>query len=186
MITAGAYIDMQHAFTFRRLMKYNYENLQELKQILQESPEYQPADLDDFRRAADTVRMAQLGVMLAVADYGDANWSGESTALIGWNGSGCRANNVKYWKDYITHGRDTGRASLFVPTLPSIPVCEAAITMKITGPVLYLGTPPGHKHLNEYLEDLFAAEPYLKVAFVAEIFEEAAVIFAIDKENLKQ
>ena len=65
-------------------------------------------------------------------------WSPAHTAIIGFNGSGCASNTRAYWNDLVEHSYDNGRATLFVPTIPSIPVCEAAIALGIQGPVYYL------------------------------------------------
>ena len=58
--------------------------------------------------------------------------------MLGWNGSGCAAENRRYWQDYLANGRDLGRGGLFVATLASTPVCEAAITLGAHGSGCYV------------------------------------------------
>lgn len=114
----------------------HFDNIAILKQILTERPGFPQADLADFRRAADSVRLAQLASILCAA--ATPAWSPAHTSIIGFNGTGCTSNNKAYWDDLVGHNYDNGRATLFVPTIPSIPVCEAAIALGIQGPVYYL------------------------------------------------
>ena len=62
----------------------------------------------------------------------------QDIGIVGTNADGCLQSNVEFFKDYVEHGRTLGRASLFVNTLPSIPVAEAAIYLKCRGPLVYM------------------------------------------------
>jgi hypothetical protein len=62
----------------------------------------------------------------------------QDIGIIGTNTDGCLQSNVAFFKDYIEHGRTLGRANLFVNTLPSIPMAEAAIHFKCRGPLVYM------------------------------------------------
>ena len=95
-------------------------------------------DLEDFRRGSATVKYSLLAALLAATDAPD--WSPERTGALGWNGSGCHTNNLAYWQDYLASNRQNGRGALFVATLPTTPVCEVAITLRLRGPVSYLAT----------------------------------------------
>lgn len=66
----------------------------------------------------------------------------QDVGILGTNSDGCLQANVDFFKDFIEHGRGSGRASLFVNTLPSIPVAQAAIYFKLQGPLLYMTFPP--------------------------------------------
>ena len=95
---------------------------------------------DDFRRGGEQVKRAILG---AVAAYYDADAvPSPATAVIAWGRGGAFPENRSYWKDYVENGRDGGRAHLFVGTLPTIPLCEAAIALDLNGPGYYLDCPP--------------------------------------------
>ncbi len=142
-----------------------FSDLTDLKEQLLQMAGDMPVDLADFRRAADNVRLAQLGVLLCAIAIGE-KWSPDGTGIIGINGDGCAANNRAYWDDYVAHGRDSGRASLFVPTLPSIPVCEAAIALGIKGPVRYVSS---KLPIIEHLENTFAAYEGLRQLITVEI-----------------
>ncbi len=151
----------------------SFSHLSELKDtICAEFPHIQ-ADLTDFRRAADNVRLAQLGCILCAATTSD--WSPVGTALIGLNGDGSAHNDRLFWNDFVAHGRDCGRASLFVPTLPSIPVCEAAITLGIQGPVRYLMTESAEQ-TEEQLSDMFASDNTLRQIMTVEITATSTTI----------
>ena len=124
-----------------------------------------------FRRAADNVRLAQLATILCASNLGD-KWSSEGTALIGINGDGCALNNRLFWDDFISHGHDNGRASLFVPTFPSIPVCEAAIALHIQGPVRYIAAESAAL-LDEAISDMFATDSALRQIMTVELFNRS-------------
>ena len=103
------------------------------------------SDLADFGRGGMTVRRAMLTALLTAWDAGGK--LPETTGVLGWNGDGCTAENLAYWRDYTGCGRVAGRGSLFVATLPTIPYCEAAITLGCRGGVAYIRTPQSTSHL---------------------------------------
>ncbi len=147
-------------------------DLPELKRIITESDGFVKADLADFRRAADNVRLSQLCAILCASALG-GEWSPGGTAIIGHDGSGCASNNRAFWDDFTSHGRDSGRATLFVPTLPSIPVCEAAIALNIQGPVRYIATETPSM-LEEHLLNTFSGDETLRQILTVEIFDDMA------------
>ena len=59
-------------------------------------------------------------------------------SIFGIGGVGCRIENANYWRDYAQNGRVMGRSSLFVSTLNSTPLCEAAITIGAQGSIRYV------------------------------------------------
>jgi hypothetical protein len=65
----------------------------------------------------------------------------QDIGLLETNTDGCLQANVDFFKDYVENGRSRGRANLFVNTLPSIPVAQAAIYFKLQGPLLYMTFP---------------------------------------------
>lgn len=179
MITAGVCLNHERAIGLR-LPELRYDGLQDLKQRLAADPlRFISGDLEDFRRAGNPVRLAQLGAILAASDQ--PSWSPQQTALISWNGGGGVRANQTYWDDYRRHGRETGRGTFFVPTLPSIPACEAAITLDIHGPVCHLQTAPHTRLLLEHISDLLHAEPLLRQIMLAEIHEDQACLLLCDR-----
>lgn len=114
-----------------------FASLAELRTLVEKADWVTEGNLEDFRRGCDSVRLAQLAALLAAADAGEA-WVPDRAAILGWNGSGCVAENHRYWQDFLANGRDLGRGSLFVATLASTPACEAAITLGAHGSCCYV------------------------------------------------
>lgn len=173
MIACTATIDLNSSIATMssREQPIAFESLQQLKQLMTDSSDFIQGDLADFRRAADNVRLAQLATILCASNLGD-KWSSEGTALIGVNGDGCALNNRLFWDDFISHGHDNGRASLFVPTLPSIPVCEAAIALHIQGPVRYIAAESAAL-LDEAISDMFVTDSVLRQIMTVELFNRS-------------
>lgn len=132
-------------------------------------------DFADYRRASSQVRC----VMLAVASVSRGDMS--RWAVIGWNGAGCSQENRVYWDDYVAAGRESARASLFVPTLPSISVCEAAIAVGAHGECCYYRTAADTGLLAEIVEDMFSASRCLDGVVVVESRPGAAVAIALKR-----
>lgn len=132
-------------------------------------------DFSDYRRASPQTRYA----MLAVASAADGDMS--RWAVIGWNGAGCGAENRAYWDDYVRAGRETARASLFVPTLPSIPACEAAIAIGARGECCYYRTDEDTGELDGIVGDMFADCPETEGVIVVESCPEGAVAIALKR-----
>ena len=92
--------------------------------------------LDNFRRGDAKVRTYILAAVLA---HRDAEVDAvRGTAIIDFGRQGCHEQNLDYFNDYREHGRHLGRGHLFVGTLPTTPPCEAAISLKLTGPCFYM------------------------------------------------
>jgi len=174
MIVAGTFLDFQKALLLHR-QGLEYNDLSELRKMLTAEPRsFVAGDLEDFRRAGTAVRLAQLGAILTASECPD--WSAAESACIGWNGEGCTQANRTYWDDFLEHGRETARGTFFVPTLPSIPACEAAITLKIHGPVWYLSTAADTRMLFAALEDLLEGSPAIRQVLLVEVYSRAACL----------
>ena len=138
-IAAGTLITGHEARLLKRGTAIgNFTDLNELRHRLAELDFIPPGDWNDFGRGSQAVRLLMLSIMLTAGDSGRA--IPESAGVIGWNGTGCTAENLRFWRDYIQNGRENGRGSLFVATLPTIPFCEAAITLGCRGRSAYLRT----------------------------------------------
>ena len=139
-IIGQATVTAAEASTRRRGLTIAFTDLTHLRDQITSRPECPAADLNDFRRAGPNVKRAILAAILAADDSGP-RWQPEATAILGWNGDGCATENALFWQDYTANGRTQGRGALFVPTLCSIPLCEAAIALGIHGPAAYLHGP---------------------------------------------
>ena len=122
-----------------------FGTLNELRLQLLTEPGISELDWEDFGRGAEPVKKIMLCAALTALDVPGINWS--NCTVIGWNGDGCRRENVRYFADYLDSGRSGGRGSLFVPTLPSIPFCEAAIMLKCHGGGTYFSTAASTRQL---------------------------------------
>ena len=77
---------------------------------------------------------------LALQDAGltySKDWK-QNIGLIGTDFYGCEQADFNYFKDYVEGGRTMARANLFIYTLPSSPLAEAAVHFGLQGPLFYL------------------------------------------------
>jgi hypothetical protein len=100
-----------------------------------------PMRFDNFRRAGEKARLAVIASLLAFADSGLS--LGGNIAIIGWGGEESIMENRAYFTDYAVNGRFLSRSQLFIGTLPTTPICEAAICLNLHGPVFYFHSDGG-------------------------------------------
>jgi 3-oxoacyl-[acyl-carrier-protein] synthase II len=82
---------------------------------------------------------------LALADAGIVYGDGKLKAgIVGANSTGCFQSDIKYFRDYLDSGRVMARGNLFIYTLPSSPMGEAAIHFGMQGPLFYIAGPEGN------------------------------------------
>ena len=94
----------------------------------------------NFARFDEPSRLITLSVALALYDAGIPYIEGkkQDIGILGTNPDGALASNLAYFQDYAEHGRKLGRGNLFIYTLPTSPLAEAAIHFGLQGPLLYL------------------------------------------------
>jgi 3-oxoacyl-[acyl-carrier-protein] synthase II len=93
----------------------------------------------NFGRFPATAQRVCYVTALALRDAG-LNYSKEKkqeVGLLGLDQYGCEKANVDYFQDYIDGGRSMARANLFIYTLPSSPLAEAAVHFGLQGPLYY-------------------------------------------------
>ncbi len=166
-----------------------FADLNELRHHLADLPFIPAGDWSDFGRGSRAVRYLMLGAMLTAGDSGGT--LPENTAVIGWNGDGCTAENLHFWQDYVRNGRVNGRGSLFVATLPTIPYCEAAITLGCRGGTAYFQTERSTAALFRLLVNRTDGQ-----CLIGEVTENSVCMFLLetggvlpelpDAESLKQ
>ncbi|TLM65515.1 MAG: hypothetical protein FDZ69_09600 [Deltaproteobacteria bacterium] len=98
-----------------------------------------PTPYRNFGRLDPLSRNTIAAVALALGDAGLTGRPGETqaTGIVGAARDGSLAADVAYFRDYLENGRTLGRGNLFIYTLPTSPLGEAAIQFGLTGPLLY-------------------------------------------------
>ncbi len=96
----------------------------------------------NFRRFDRRSKITCYACSLALRDAGfSPRESGKNVGIIATEPSGCLESNELYFRDYLESGRLLARGNLFVYTLPTSPVSEAAILFGLRGPTLYMTRP---------------------------------------------
>ena len=111
-----------------------------------------PRPFKNFGRMDAVSQQTACAVALALEDAG-IGCGPEAKAdigILGTAGSGSLVSDLAYFRDYLENGRATSRGNLFVYTLPSSPLGEAAIYFGLTGPLMFLAG--GERPLGALLE----------------------------------
>ena len=124
-------------------------------------------------------------VALALKDAGISYSAGQKKdiGIFGANETGCLESNINYFKDYIESGRILARGNLFIYTLPSIPLAEAAIHFGLSGPLLHVSFNDGKisSLLSFAGKNILEGETQSILAVKAE--ETEAVCFVLQTED---
>jgi 3-oxoacyl-[acyl-carrier-protein] synthase II len=93
----------------------------------------------NFGRLDKVSRITLAAVCLALKDAGidSSPECKQDIGIVGTNDQGSLVTDAAYFKDFVDNGRKLARANLFIYTLPSSPMGEAAIHFGLTGPLLY-------------------------------------------------
>jgi 3-oxoacyl-(acyl-carrier-protein) synthase len=143
-----------------------------------------PRHYGRFDRASRLVCHA-LQLALADAGYGAARSLPEGSGLIGTGDMGTLAANQTYYSDYVRHGKLLGRSNLFLYTLPTSALAEAAIFWRLRGPLLHLGGGTEHDaHAFTIAEDLLSAggAPCVLVCVAT---ADSAVVTVLERSETK-
>jgi hypothetical protein len=82
-----------------------------------------------------------VGLALYDAGVGYSESQKQDLGILGTNTEGCLKSNLDYFSDFVDNGRTRARAGLFVYTLSSIPISEAAMYFKVQGPLVHMTFP---------------------------------------------
>lgn len=98
-----------------------------------------PRPIRNFGRLDRVSRITLAAVSLALQDAGidSSPLNKQAIGIVGTNSEGSLITDLDYFLDYVDNGRKLSRANLFIYTLPSSPLGEAAIHFGLTGPLLY-------------------------------------------------
>jgi 3-oxoacyl-(acyl-carrier-protein) synthase len=135
----------------------------------------------NFGRLDTISRMTAYAGALALSDAGIeySPLKKQDIGIIGTNAEGSLRSDIEYFRDYVKGGRTLSRGNLFIYTLPSSPLGEAAIHFGFLGPLLYaVGTDNSLLSvLDTAAEMVLAGETPLMLAGKAE--EGEAVYFVL-------
>ena len=139
----------------------------------------------NFGRLDAISKMTVIGVSLALQDAGiEYSPTGkQDIGIVGTNAEGSLRSDIEYFRDYLEGGRTLSRGNLFIYTLPSSPIGEAAIHFGFLGPVLYAA---GESNALSAVLDLatemvLAGETPVMLAGKAE--SDEALFFVICRED---
>jgi 3-oxoacyl-[acyl-carrier-protein] synthase II len=98
-----------------------------------------PYPFKNFGRLDRISKLTCYAVALAMKDAGISYipQKKQDIGIVGAGASGSLKSDVDYFKDYLDCGRTLSRGNLFIYTLPSSPLGEAAIHFGLQGPLLY-------------------------------------------------
>jgi 3-oxoacyl-[acyl-carrier-protein] synthase II len=137
----------------------------------------------NFGRLDTISRMTAFAVSLALQDAGIeySPLRKQDIGIVGTNAEGSLRSDREYFRDYLEGGRTLSRGNLFIYTLPSSPIGEAAIHFGLLGPVVYAASEK--KALTAVIdaaaEMLLADEAPVMLVGTAEA--EEAVFFVLRK-----
>ena len=120
-------------------LQRNYNDLKSLHSHLQHESVLKYA-IKNFRRFDAASKMTCCSIALALNDAGItySEHMKHDIGILGTNNDGCLESNLAYFKDYVSCGRTIARGNLFIYTLSSTPMAEAAIYFGCRGPLLYI------------------------------------------------
>jgi len=136
----GASRITQNKYTCRkRKLEQRFSDLKSLYMQLQPSIIKYP--IANFFRFDTLSKLTVISIALALFDakITYAQNKKQNTSILGTSSNGALEANLAYFNDYITNGRTLARGNLFIYTLPSSPLAEAAIHFGLTGKLQYLG-----------------------------------------------
>ncbi|MDP3112796.1 MAG: beta-ketoacyl synthase N-terminal-like domain-containing protein, partial [Thermodesulfovibrionales bacterium] len=139
----------------------------------------------NFGRLDNISKLTCYAVALALKDAG-IEYSvdqKQDTGIIGTNRKGSLQSDANYFNDYLKCGRGLARGNLFIYTLPSSPLGEAAIHFGLQGPLLYVtaADKPLQAALDTASEMILLDEAPAMLVGMAE--EDEAVYFVLARNS---
>lgn len=136
----------------------------------------------NYGRLDTLSRMTSYAVALALQDAGLEYAPGrkQDIGVIGTSSQGSLQSDRDFFEDYVSSGRTLSRGNLFIYTLPSSPLGEAAIHFGLRGPLLYVRDREGGLGavLDGAADLLTTGEASLMLAGQAETLEAMYVVLA--------
>jgi 3-oxoacyl-(acyl-carrier-protein) synthase len=139
----------------------------------------------NFGRLDSISRMTAYAVALALRDAGIdySPTKKQDIGIIGTNAEGSLRADIAYFRDYVDGGRTLSRGNLFIYTLPSSPIGEAAIHFGFLGPVLYTaGQDASIVNVLDTAEGMILAKE-TPVLLAGRGEEDEAVFFVLEEQS---
>ena len=137
----------------------------------------------NFGRFDSVSRRVCYVTALALQDAGmeySKDWR-QDIGLLGTDEYGSEQANLSYFRDYVEGGRTMARANLFIYTLPSSPLAEAAVHFRLQGPLLYLRNQDGSVDSLLATAQRMIAEGQAETMLVYELSAEIDRCFVVGK-----
>ncbi|HBJ96819.1 MAG TPA: hypothetical protein DDZ11_10555, partial [Lentisphaeria bacterium] len=150
-------------------------SIPELQKALSALPGFPDAGFERFRRSSAHAKVHLIAASAAMYDAGQPR--GGNLAVLSCGREGSHEQNLAYYHDYMEFGRTLGRGHLFVGTIPTTAMCEAAILLEAHGPAYYLDTAGDLNKLLEEVELLLADDETIPAVLV--FFPHAETIHAV-------
>lgn len=140
-----------------RGLTYKYADLKSLYLVLKEKGVFS-SPVENFSRFDQESKLAAIAAGLALYDAGMLYSPGkkQDIGILAVNKNGSLNAQLAYFKDYIDSGRILGRGNLFIYTLSSSPLAEAAIHFGLSGPLLHMSFSGNQNNtkLIEYAQEM--------------------------------
>ncbi len=139
MIKGAGWVRQNKYGCLKHKWQKGYADLKSLYTGLQ--PQVIKYPVANFARFDPVSKLTVLSIALALFDakINYAAGKKQEISILGTNQDAALAANLEYFNDYIANGRTLARGNLFIYTLPSSPLAEAAIHFGLTGSLFYLG-----------------------------------------------
>ena len=141
--------------------------------------------IENFGRFNHDSKLVILAIALALYDtkIAYAKNKKQDISILGTNTSGALDANLAYFNDYVANGRILGRGNLFIYTLPTSPLAEAALHFGLTGELLYAGfLKDSPQELLNYAKDLLKTGSS-KTMLVVNASPQEATCFVLQKSK---
>lgn len=137
----------------------------------------------NFGRLDAMSRMTTCAVALALKDAGItyAPEEKQETGIMGTSSQGSLMSDMAYFNDYVTNGRTLSRGNLFIYTLPSSPLGEAAIHFGLTGPLLFTAGGPNALDESMAMAAEMVAGGEVQRMLVGQVAHDEALYFVLDQ-----
>lgn len=186
VLTGASWNFDKTAETLYRREKIQYNNFRAMHQTL-ETNKIIDKKINNFGRISTTSKLYTVLTALAIYDSScfEADLCRDDIGLSAYKYDSATQDNNKYFTDYVQAGRTLARGNLFVYTLPSSPLGEAAIAFNLKGPVLYLSFTD--KPLYNFIDQVeLMLDSSLAKGFIALYTDLEGTVCLFFRKNLKE